>query len=88
MSNKTISDKTVVIFNSPANSGKDIAAQYLKDYFNGDLPSYLSSEQSYEIEHIDHEGRHFICTEQVEYVCVTLDNCKHLNGGSWEVVDE
>ena len=56
--------------------------------FNGDLPSYLSSEQSYEIEHIDHEGRHFICTEQVEYVCVTLDNCKHLNGGSWEVVDE
>ena len=35
MSNKTISDKTVVIFNSPANSGKDLAAQYLKDYFNG-----------------------------------------------------
>ena len=33
MSNKTISDKTVVIFNSPANSGKDLAAQYLKDYF-------------------------------------------------------
>ena len=33
MSNKTISDKTVVIFNSPANSGKDISTQYMKDYF-------------------------------------------------------
>ena len=33
VSNKTISDKTVVIFNSPANSGKDISTQYMKDYF-------------------------------------------------------
>ena len=33
MSNKTISDKTVVIFNSPPNSGKDISTQYMKDYF-------------------------------------------------------
>ena len=25
--------KTVVIFNSPPNSGKDISTQYMKDYF-------------------------------------------------------
>ena len=34
MSNGTnTSNKTVVIFNAPANSGKDVACQYLRDYF-------------------------------------------------------
>ena len=28
-----MNNKTVVIFNSPANSGKDISTQYMKDYF-------------------------------------------------------
>jgi hypothetical protein len=30
-----VSNKTVIIFNSAPNTGKDIAAKYLKDYFNG-----------------------------------------------------
>lgn len=25
--------------------------------------------------------------EKHEYVCVTLNDCKHLNGGSWEIVE-
>ena len=56
--------------------------------YNGELPSYLSKDKNYEIEHITNEGKYFICTEQVEYVCVTLSDCRHLNGGSWEVCDE
>lgn len=30
---EVVSNKTVIIFNSAANSGKDLAAQYLKEYF-------------------------------------------------------
>ena len=30
---EVVSNKTVIIFNSPPNSGKDISTQYMKDYF-------------------------------------------------------
>lgn len=55
--------------------------------FNGELPSYLTADKVYEIEGIDHEGIYFICTGQLEYTWVTLNNCPHLNGGSWEIVE-
>ena len=55
--------------------------------YNGELPSYLTSGLGYEIEHINNEGKYFIYKEQIEYVCVTLSDCKHLNGGSWEIVE-
>ena len=44
MSNKTISDKTVVIFNSPANSGKDIATDMLVNYFQSGVKLAFKDE--------------------------------------------
>ena len=44
MSNKTISDKTVVIFNSPANSVKDIATDMLVNYFQSGVKLAFKDE--------------------------------------------
>ena len=44
MSNKTVSDKTVVIFNSPANSGKDIATDMLVNYFQSGVKLAFKDE--------------------------------------------
>lgn len=44
MNNKTISDKTVVIFNSPANSGKDIATDMLVNYFQSGVKLAFKDE--------------------------------------------
>lgn len=57
--------------------------------FNGELPSYLSKDNGYEIEHMDSHGRYFIyISDSDEYVRIDdMENCPHLNGGSWEVVD-
>ena len=44
MSNNTISDKTVVIFNSPANSGKDIATDMLVNYFQSGVKLAFKDE--------------------------------------------
>lgn len=54
--------------------------------FNGELPSYLELGKEYEIEHISQDGSYFICTDEIDYVCIRLDGCNHLNGGSWEIV--
>lgn len=53
--------------------------------FNGELPYYLDDKKEYEVEYIM-GGSIFITTgfDDPEYVSVTLDNCQHLNGGSWE----
>ena len=56
--------------------------------FYGELPEYLELNKSYEIEHIDNNGNYFICTDLIDYVCITLNNCVHLNGGYWEFIDE
>lgn len=57
--------------------------------YNGELPSYLSKDKRYEIEYIM-GGSFFIttCFDDPEYISVTMSNCNHLNGGSWEVVSE
>ena len=53
--------------------------------FNGDLPYYLSENKEYEIEYLSGDSI-FITTgfDDPEYISVTKENCKHLNGGSWE----
>lgn len=60
--------------------------------FIGDLPSYLTVEKGYEIEHIDSNGGRFIISDldgdDDDYIVVSMSDCKHLNGGSWEVVNE
>lgn len=57
--------------------------------FKGKLPSCLSETIGYEIEHIDSQGRYFIyISDSDEYVRIDdIENCPHLNGGSWEIVD-
>ena len=57
--------------------------------FNGELPSYLSVNNEYEIEHIDKDGSYHIYIRSIDdYACIKMENCKHLSGGSWEVVNE
>ena len=54
--------------------------------FNGELPSYLSLNKEYRVSggsdnfkiiHDDHMQRTFI----------NIECCRHLNGGSWEIVE-
>ena len=56
--------------------------------FNGELPEYLIEDKEYEIEFIMLDSV-FITTDfdDHEYVCITLNNCKHLNGGDWEIIN-
>lgn len=57
--------------------------------YNGELPSYLSKDKKYEIEYLMGDSV-FITTgfDDPEYISVTLNNCNHLNSGSWEVVSD
>lgn len=59
---------------------------------SGYCPSYLTVGKVYGIEYMNKEGKYFILCDftfdNSEYVCISLDNCKHLNGGSWEIVND
>lgn len=59
---------------------------------SGYCPAYLTIGKVYSIEHMTKEGKYFILCdfefENSEYVCISLDNCKHLNDGSWEIVND
>lgn len=54
--------------------------------FNGELPDYLTEGKDYQV-----CGRSFntflIYSDMNERVFIVLDNCNHLKGGSWEVVE-
>lgn len=60
--------------------------------YNGELPSYLTVGKVYEIEHIDSNGGRFIISDldgdDDDYIVVSMIDCKHLNDGAWEVVNE
>ena len=60
--------------------------------FNGELPDYLTVGKGYEIEHINSEGGRFIISDlegdDDDYILVSMSDCKHLNGGSWEVMSD
>ena len=60
--------------------------------YNGELPSYLTVGRVYGIEHIDSNGGRFIISDldgdDDDYIVVSMIDCKHLNDGAWEVVNE
>ena len=60
--------------------------------YNGELPSYLTVGKVYEIEHIDSNCGRFIISDldgdDDDYIVVSMIDCKHLNDGAWEVVNE
>lgn len=55
--------------------------------FNGELPSYLTVGRVYRV-----SGRgdnvKVIYDDNNSRTFISLDCCRHLNGGSWEVVSE
>ena len=58
---------------------------------NGELPSYLTVGKVYDV--VDGyvvSGDIFVRVDMGMCIPVnlTLDNCRHLNGGSWEVVSD
>lgn len=58
--------------------------------FNGELPSYLTEGKAYEVDFFydDNEGYPCIYADNNHHIVLQLSNeCWHLNGGSWEVVE-
>lgn len=57
--------------------------------FNGVLPDFLSIDDEHEIEHIGKDGFYHIYIRSIdEYICVNMENCRYLNGESWEIVND
>lgn len=55
--------------------------------FNGVLPEYLTVGKEYEV--VDGKYPYFdIIDDCNENVYIDVNDCDHLNGGSWEVVEE
>ncbi len=56
--------------------------------FNGELPSYLTQDKEYMVDSISGTGRMFWAfSDDKQLDCFLFNECEHLNGGSWEVVD-
>lgn len=56
--------------------------------FNGELPSYLTVGKVYPADTIDDYYGGCIIGDDCEKVFIQINECAHLNGGSWEVVNE
>lgn len=56
--------------------------------FNGELPSYLTAGKVYETEDAELRDNYLFIYDDIDYTrAITLKDCWHLNGGSWEVVE-
>lgn len=55
--------------------------------FKGELPNYLTLYKEYEVNSIEYGGCNIHFDNNQEHF-VLFKNCSHLNGGSWEIVDE
>ncbi|QHJ82650.1 MAG: hypothetical protein [Caudoviricetes sp.] len=57
---------------------------------SGECPSYLTSGKVYDVELQKLSGFSYLWIESEQgcMVDISINNCLHLNGGSWEVVDE
>lgn len=57
---------------------------------SGDCPSYLTVGRVYEVTIQTIGGNDYLWVESWDGSVVDIDinNCVHLNGGSWEIVDE
>lgn len=54
--------------------------------YNGDLPSYLTVGKEYIVVDVtDCFNRTLLINSGIE---IHINNCEHLNGGCWEVVNE
>lgn len=53
-------------------------------HFNGELPSYLTLDKVYDFDTEYCE----IETDDGFNLLIILDDCEHLNGGSWEIIEE
>ena len=57
--------------------------------YNGELPSYLTVGKVYEAEDADLKDNYLFIYDDIDYTrAITLNECWHLNGGSWEMCDE
>ena len=58
--------------------------------FNGYLPSYLTVEEVYEVDCFYENNQNYPCilADNNHHIVLEINKCGHLNGGSWEVVDE
>lgn len=55
--------------------------------FNGGLPEYLTEGKEYEV--VCGNGRYLdIVGDNEMPVLLDINDCDHLNGGSWEVINE
>ena len=59
---------------------------------NGNLSAYLTLGKLYDITEPDDEffsdGLYYIIDDYNDHCLISLEDCGHLNGGEWEVVDE
>ena len=55
--------------------------------YNGELPSYLTVGKVYEVE-ISWFNRKCIMDDTGYSLSFNIENCNHLNGGSWEIINE
>ena len=56
--------------------------------YNGELPSYLTLGKVYEGEDYNLKDDYLFICDDIDYTrAITLIDCWHLNGGSWEVVE-
>ena len=56
--------------------------------FNGELPSYLTAGKVYDADEYSVCGKLYMWDDTDDFVFIRMKNCPHLNGGSWEIVDD
>lgn len=56
--------------------------------YNGSLADYLSLDKFYDVVYIWCEDLVSIINDDGEYSTIRLPDCAHLNGGSWEIVND
>ena len=54
--------------------------------FVGELPEYFKIDEVYDVKHRSEYTFFLDDDEGDRWICL-YDNCPHLNGGSWEVVE-
>lgn len=54
---------------------------------SGECPPYLTLGKVYEVVESDNNGFEIIADNNNISYCL-VNHCEHLNGGSWEIVDE
>ena len=54
--------------------------------FNGELPSYLSEGVEYRVSGRSNKSK-IIYDNNNQRTFICIECCRHLNGGSWEIVE-